>query len=78
MIHLNLYYRCAHVFSQLGESTFIHNSKLDKEIALVFVQHFMKPLERFLQPQDIESIFVNIEVWQQMYTRSCKQLAMLA
>uniref|UniRef100_A0A671U844 Osteoclast-stimulating factor 1 n=1 Tax=Sparus aurata TaxID=8175 RepID=A0A671U844_SPAAU len=25
------------------------------------LQHFMKPLERFLQPQDIESIFINIE-----------------
>ncbi|CAF98144.1 unnamed protein product [Tetraodon nigroviridis] len=25
------------------------------------IQHFMKPLERFLQPQDIESIFINIE-----------------
>uniref|UniRef100_A0A671U8Z2 Osteoclast-stimulating factor 1 n=1 Tax=Sparus aurata TaxID=8175 RepID=A0A671U8Z2_SPAAU len=26
------------------------------------LQHFMKPLERFLQPQDIESIFINIEL----------------
>ncbi|KAE8300428.1 Proto-oncogene vav [Larimichthys crocea] len=25
------------------------------------LQHFMKPLEKFLQPQDIESIFINIE-----------------
>ncbi|XP_068178412.1 proto-oncogene vav-like isoform X2 [Antennarius striatus] len=25
------------------------------------LQHFMKPLERFLQPQDIEIIFINIE-----------------
>lgn len=26
------------------------------------MQHFMKPLKKFLQPQDIESIFINIEV----------------
>uniref|UniRef100_A0A669AXE6 Osteoclast-stimulating factor 1 n=1 Tax=Oreochromis niloticus TaxID=8128 RepID=A0A669AXE6_ORENI len=26
------------------------------------LQHFMKPLQRFLQPQDIESIFINIQV----------------
>lgn len=25
-------------------------------------QHFMKPLQRFLKPQDIEIIFINIEV----------------
>uniref|UniRef100_A0A669DDY1 Osteoclast-stimulating factor 1 n=1 Tax=Oreochromis niloticus TaxID=8128 RepID=A0A669DDY1_ORENI len=25
------------------------------------LQHFMKPLQRFLQPQDIESIFINIQ-----------------
>ncbi|MBN3324792.1 VAV protein, partial [Atractosteus spatula] len=25
------------------------------------LQHFMKPLQRFLQPQDIENIFINIE-----------------
>uniref|UniRef100_A0A3P9C6A2 Osteoclast-stimulating factor 1 n=1 Tax=Maylandia zebra TaxID=106582 RepID=A0A3P9C6A2_9CICH len=25
------------------------------------VQHFMKPLQRFLQPQDIESIFINVQ-----------------
>lgn len=25
-------------------------------------QHFMKPLQRFLKPQDMETIFVNIEV----------------
>lgn len=28
----------------------------------VFVQHFMKPLKKFLQPEDIENIFINIEV----------------
>lgn len=27
-----------------------------------FPQHFMKPLQRFLKPQDIEIIFINIEV----------------
>uniref|UniRef100_UPI0037E7E384 proto-oncogene vav-like n=1 Tax=Semicossyphus pulcher TaxID=241346 RepID=UPI0037E7E384 len=25
------------------------------------LQHFMKPLERFLQPQDIETIFINVQ-----------------
>ncbi|XP_042340517.1 proto-oncogene vav-like isoform X2 [Plectropomus leopardus] len=25
------------------------------------LQHFMKPLQKFLQPQDIESIFINVE-----------------
>uniref|UniRef100_A0AAX7SYA9 Osteoclast-stimulating factor 1 n=1 Tax=Astatotilapia calliptera TaxID=8154 RepID=A0AAX7SYA9_ASTCA len=25
------------------------------------LQHFMKPLQRFLQPQDIESIFINVQ-----------------
>lgn len=30
--------------------------------ASTLLQHFMKPLERFLSPQDIDSIFSNIEV----------------
>lgn len=28
----------------------------------VFAQHFMKPLQRFLQAPDLESIFINIVV----------------
>uniref|UniRef100_A0A673ZN91 Vav guanine nucleotide exchange factor 1 n=1 Tax=Salmo trutta TaxID=8032 RepID=A0A673ZN91_SALTR len=27
------------------------------------LQHFMKPLQKFLQPHDIESIFINTAVW---------------
>lgn len=29
----------------------------------------MKPLERFLDEQEIESIFINIEVWEQIMYR---------
>uniref|UniRef100_A0A8C4NSI7 Osteoclast-stimulating factor 1 n=1 Tax=Dicentrarchus labrax TaxID=13489 RepID=A0A8C4NSI7_DICLA len=36
------------------------------------LQHFMKPLERFLSVQDIESIFINIEVWERLYTHLFK------
>uniref|UniRef100_A0A7N6BS31 Osteoclast-stimulating factor 1 n=1 Tax=Anabas testudineus TaxID=64144 RepID=A0A7N6BS31_ANATE len=48
------------------------------------LQHFMKPLERFLDEQEIESIFINIEVWEQimyrftfrllLYGRYCSQV----
>lgn len=38
--------------------------------ASTLLQHFMKPLERFLHPQDIESIFSNIEV-QKISACSC-------
>lgn len=39
--------------------------------ASTLLQHFMKPLERFLDPQDIESIFSNIEVQK---ISSCSQV----
>lgn len=37
----------------------------------VLMQHFMKPLKKFLQPQDIESIFINIEVQNSQKFISC-------
>lgn len=36
--------------------------KTAPKLASVFVQHFMKPLKKFLQPEDIENVFINIEV----------------
>lgn len=69
--HWNLYYRCAHIFSLTKEDSFRtftdkhesgHSYVQINKHTFSFVQHFMKPLEKFLQEQDIESIFINIEV----------------
>ncbi|XP_036032670.1 proto-oncogene vav-like, partial [Onychomys torridus] len=37
-------------------------------------QHFMKPLQRFLKPQDMETIFVNIEELLSVHTHFLKEL----
>nr|2VRW_B Chain B, Proto-oncogene Vav [Mus musculus] len=37
-------------------------------------QHFMKPLQRFLKPQDMETIFVNIEELFSVHTHFLKEL----
>ncbi|CAH6779500.1 Vav1 [Phodopus roborovskii] len=37
-------------------------------------QHFMKPLQRFLKPQEIETIFVNIEELLSVHTHFLKEL----
>uniref|UniRef100_A0A8C0XAZ2 Proto-oncogene vav n=1 Tax=Castor canadensis TaxID=51338 RepID=A0A8C0XAZ2_CASCN len=37
-------------------------------------QHFMKPLQRFLKPQDIEIIFVNIEELLRVHTHFLKEM----
>uniref|UniRef100_G1U027 Vav guanine nucleotide exchange factor 1 n=1 Tax=Oryctolagus cuniculus TaxID=9986 RepID=G1U027_RABIT len=37
-------------------------------------QHFMKPLQRFLKPQDIEIIFVNIEDLLRVHTHFLKEM----
>nr|XP_021487503.1 proto-oncogene vav isoform X4 [Meriones unguiculatus] len=38
------------------------------------LQHFMKPLQRFLKPQDMETIFVNIEELLSVHTNFLKEL----
>ncbi|TEA33292.1 hypothetical protein DBR06_SOUSAS8010157 [Sousa chinensis] len=37
-------------------------------------QHFMKPLQRFLKPQDVEIIFINIEDLLRVHTHFLKEL----
>uniref|UniRef100_A0A8D2JSI3 Proto-oncogene vav n=1 Tax=Sciurus vulgaris TaxID=55149 RepID=A0A8D2JSI3_SCIVU len=40
----------------------------------VFMPHFMKPLQRFLTPQDMENIFVNIEDLLRVHTHFLKEM----
>lgn len=44
------------------------------ETLLSILQHFMRPLERFLQTQDIESIFINIEDLSDIHQKLLKEI----
>lgn len=44
------------------------------ETLLSILQHFMRPLERFLQTQDIESIFINIEDLADIHQKLLKEI----
>ncbi|KAL4683685.1 hypothetical protein H8959_021379 [Pygathrix nigripes] len=41
---------------------------------MVMMVHFMKPLQRFLKPQDIEIIFINIEDLLRVHTHFLKEM----
>uniref|UniRef100_A0A8C5LK20 Vav 1 oncogene n=1 Tax=Jaculus jaculus TaxID=51337 RepID=A0A8C5LK20_JACJA len=51
-----------------------YDKRLDKHSPLYSLQHFMKPLQRFLKPQDMETIFVNIEELLSVHTHFLKEM----